>query len=174
MAEPTSARALVRRVILVHDLAGYTKATARTAPLALADFLDAYYRACGERVRAGGGRIVKFMGDACLAVFDEARCAEALDVAVALQADVAPLAGLHGVAVTAGSVCVHLAEIAEGELGTEQDRRFDVVGQGVNHTFLLASGRGAGIHVSEAVHAALPLGRRGEWAARVVSLTTRG
>jgi adenylate cyclase len=169
----SAARRLVTRVLFVHDLAGYTKATAVTPPLALADFLDAYYGACAARVHAGGGRIVKFMGDACLAIFDPSRAVDALAAAVAVRDDVAPLAAAHGVAVSPGKTCVHLAQIAEGELGPEGDRHFDVIGQGVNVTFLLGTGRGAGVHVSEALVGSLPAEHAAAWAKHVVPLTTR-
>mgnify|MGYP003340518413 CR=1 FL=1 len=34
-------------------------------------FLDEFYGNCSERVIEGGGEIVKYIGDACLALFEE-------------------------------------------------------------------------------------------------------
>jgi class 3 adenylate cyclase len=56
---------------------------------------------------------------------------------------------------------VHLSTVAEGELGADGDRRYDVIGAGVNHLFRM--GGGAGIRISEPVYRQLPNERRGAW-----------
>jgi adenylate cyclase len=154
MTQP-SPIALVRRVVLVHDLHGYTRASSEKGPLALARFLDAYYRAAATAIVGEGGRVVKHIGDAVLAVFPEERADEAVDCAIALRASVAPLAITHGIAVTAGSACVHIADVAEGVLGEGAAACLDVIGAGVNETFLLGQRRGAGVHVSGNLYALL-------------------
>jgi adenylate cyclase len=144
-------------VLLAADLAGFTRAVAALPPVALAGFLDGYYRRAGASVAHHGGRVVKFMGDACFAVFPEERCAAAVDCAVELATQTAPLGDS---ALTPG-VNVHLASVAEGELGDGSDRRYDVVGAGVNQLFRMGSG--AGLRISEAVYGRLPEDRRSAW-----------
>src|SRR5688572_21634095 len=108
-------------VIAVHDLAGFARACEGVEELALARFLDDYYAACADLVRGGGGRIVKFLGDACLAVFPPERAVGALDAVVALRAGVAPLALRHRLPVSAGKASLHVATVAAGELGPAGD-----------------------------------------------------
>jgi class 3 adenylate cyclase len=63
-------------------------------------------------------------------------------------------------AVTPG-VNVHLAVVAEGDLGAGADRRYDVVGAAVNHLFRM--GGGPGVRISEPVYQRLPGERRAPW-----------
>ena len=68
--------------------------------------------------------------------------------------------GKHGHRVDLG-VNVHLARVAAG---TFAGGRYDLIGTGVNHAFLM--GRGAGIRVSEPVYRQLPNDQRGPWRKR--------
>jgi class 3 adenylate cyclase len=56
---------------------------------------------------------------------------------------------------------IHLGTVAEGEIGPEVDRRYDVFGAEVNHLFRL--GGGAGIRLTEPVYRRLPNDARGLW-----------
>ncbi len=154
---------LCKRVIAVHDLAGFTRAAQGRDALDVWAFLEAYYALCAEVVAGGGGRLVKLVGDACLAIFPADRCVEAVDAMTSLRARVAPLAVRHRLPVSSGHANLHLATIAEGELGPAGARRFDIIGEGVNHTFLLGGRLGSGLHVSEPVYRQLPNERRGAW-----------
>jgi adenylate cyclase len=152
-----------RKLALVTiDLMGFTRGAAGVPAIELARFLDAYYRGCAEVIGRYGGRIVKFMGDGCFAVFDESRAADAVSCVRELQPTIEALRG--GPFPTRGPAMgsnVHLAVVAEAELGAESDRRYDVVGEGVNHLFRM--GGGAGIRISEPVYRALPNDQRGPW-----------
>lgn len=155
--------ALVKRVIAVHDLAGFTRAAQGRDALDVWAFLQDYFALCAHEVAGGGGRLVKLVGDACLAVFPAEACVAAVDALTSLRAGVAPLAARHRLPVSAGHANLHLATIAEGELGPPGLRRFDVIGEGVNHTFLLGGRLGPGVHISEPVYRQLPNERRGPW-----------
>ena len=98
------------------------------------------------------------MGDACLATFPDDRCVDAVDAAVELARAIEPIRARHGMRVEVGAN-VHLAVVAEGEFGPDDDRRYDVLGSGVNHLFLM--GAGPGVRVSEPVYRQLPNERRG-------------
>ena len=147
-------------VLLSVDLAGYTRATTALDAVSVARFVDAWYRQCAGVIRKRGGRVVKFMGDACLAVFPHDAALAAVDAAAELADAVPALAASHGVPVRLGGN-VHLAIVAEGEFGPDDDRRYDVLGSGVNHLFLM--GGGAGLRISEPVYRQLPNERRGAW-----------
>jgi adenylate cyclase len=134
-------------VLLSADLAGFTRMAAALEPLALAALLDAYYERTSAAVGRHGGRVVKFMGDACFAVFPEDRCSGAVACAVELASEAHPLPGApSGCAAGAN---VHVGTVAEGELGRGADVRYDVVGAAVNHLFRM--GGGPGVRISEPV-----------------------
>ena len=146
-------------VLLAADLAGYARASSHEDALSIASFLDRWYRAAATAIRARGGRVVKFMGDGVLAVFSETSAVAAVETATDLRAQLPALRGSWRVDL---GVNVHLAIVAEGELGPDDDRRYDVLGSGVNHLFLM--GGGAGIRISEPVFRQLPAERRDAWA----------
>ena len=145
-------------VLLAADLAGYTRAATHEDALAIAGFLDPWYRACADVLRARGGRIVKYMGDAVLAVFPEDRALDAVEAATELRARLHAQRGSWRVEL---GVNLHVAIVAAGEVGPDDDRRYDVLGSGVNHLFRM--GAGAGIRISEPVYRQLPNERRGVW-----------
>ena len=137
-------------VLVTADLAGYARACAHHGALDIAHFLDGWYRQCADVIRARGGRVVKFIGDACLAVFPEDRAVDAIDAATSSR--------------PRSASARHLARRARrerprrdrrrGRLRPPDDARYDVLGSGVNHLFLM--GGGAGIRISEPVFRQLP------------------
>jgi class 3 adenylate cyclase len=141
-------------VLLVVDLAGYARWASTLSALPLAEFVDGWYRRCAAETSARGGRIVKFMGDACLAIFEPDAARAAVGAARAL-AD--PPAGEQ----LRASANVHIATVAAGDFGPDEDARFDVIGAGVNHLFLM--GGAPGIRVSEPVYRQLPNEERAQW-----------
>jgi class 3 adenylate cyclase len=147
-------------VILVADLEGYARAFKTRSDADMASFLDGYYVVAEDIVAASGGRIVKFIGDAVLAVFPDSAASEAVSAAVKLRRDVERLGQQSGIPVRLG-VSVHMGSAVETELGKGSSRRRDVIGRTVNQTFLL--GRGAGIRISEPVYRKLPSGERTPW-----------
>jgi class 3 adenylate cyclase len=147
-------------VLFSADLAGYARATANLDALAVAAFVDDWYRRCAATIRNRGGRIVKYIGDGCLATFPDNDCVAAVDAAAELQGAIDDVRSKHQLKVEIGAN-VHLAIVAEGSFGPDDDRRYDVIGSGVNHLFLM--GGGAGIRISEPVYRQLPNDRRGDW-----------
>jgi hypothetical protein len=77
-----------------------------------------------------------------------------------LQAEVYALARTGNMPVALGAN-LHIGAVIEGEFGGPSRHGRDVIGRGVNQTFLL--GRGAGIRISEPVYRALPSGARSPW-----------
>jgi adenylate cyclase len=154
-------------VLLAADLAGYARASASLDALVIARFLDGWYGDCAQAIKPRGGRIVKFMGDAVLAVFPEDHALAAVEAASDLRARCAGLAWQVDVGVN-----VHTAIVAEGELGPDGDRRYDVLGSGVNDLFLM--GAAAGIRITEAIYRQLPAEQHAHWqAGKTIGTYTR-
>ena len=149
-----------KRLIALIDLAGFAKAFHAHSDLEMAAFLQEYYAACDERLVAAGGTVIKYMGDSCIAVFppDAAQsCAEAV---IELLAAVEDLGKKFGVTISLGAN-LHIAEIIEGEFGVGANARPDIVGRGVNQTFML--GGGPGVRASEPVYRSLASDQRPPW-----------
>jgi class 3 adenylate cyclase len=141
------------------DLAGYTKLFHTLSDQEVADFLDRYYALCERVVTGAGGRVVKFIGDGCLAMFSAEEATAAVNAAVELLRAVDELAEAANIGVKLGAN-VHLTTVVAGYFGAE-GQYFDVIGRGVNQTFLL--GRGPGIRLSEPVYRKLPSAARSAW-----------
>lgn len=160
---PPSSRNLSQRnlVIVMNDLAGYANAYRRLDDLHIAQFLDAYYETCARLARQHNGRIVKFMGDGCLCVFEPEHCVNAVEFGRALLAEIPPVAKVQRADVDVGVINIHMATVVEGEFGEGDSRRYDIIGSGVNHVFLM--GRGKGFNISEPVYRQLPSAARTPW-----------
>lgn len=148
------------RVIAVFDLAGYAQAFRVRTDLEMAHFLDRYYREAENSIDQAGGRVVKFIGDSVLAVWEPEDASRAVAAVVALQRVVEALGREMGVPVQAGAN-VHSGSVVQGDFGHGPSRRADVIGRAVNQTFL--QGRGPGIRISEPVYRRLPSAERGPW-----------
>lgn len=161
MKNPTESFVPTKRIIVLIDLAGCTKAFQSNDDAKMAAFLQDYYVACEKVLTEGGGTIIKFMGDACLAVFPADQARSSVEAVIKLQSVVNALAAQRiSDRVTLGAN-MHLATAIDAEFGAGANKRRDVIGRGVNQTFLL--GRGTGIRISEPLYRALPSGARSPW-----------
>lgn len=145
-----------RLALVLTDLAGYTRTTQSLDALAAAEFLERYYAICSEEISARGGRVVKWLGDACLAVFPVDRTTDAVSSVEAIEAR------CGGDLDTRLGASVHVATVAAGRIGPEGARGYDVIGSGVNHLFLMRRGR-VELRISEPVYRQLDNERRGVW-----------
>ena len=147
-------------VLLSADLAGYNRWSGNLEATVVATFLNEWYQMCARIIRARGGRVVKFMGDGCLAVFPESASVEAVEAAAEIRAGLGSLRPASGVKLDL-SAKVHLAIVAEGAFGPDDDARYDVIGSGVNHLFSM--GGAPGVRISEPVFRKLPNNVRSRW-----------
>ena len=141
----------VRAVLWYCDLRGFTSLADRLPREELIALLNGYFEAMGGAVEAHGGEILKFIGDAMLALFpldrdgepdaapglsDEARaCAKALDAATdALQA----MERLNAARAAWGQptlrcgIALHIGDVMYGNIGTATRLDFTVIGPAVN------------------------------------------
>ena len=158
----------VRRVILVLDLAGFTRAIGPLENATLGELVHRFYSVAAARVEEHGGRVIKFVGDGCLAVFEDDAAQDAVVCARDLGMPVRELSAEFGVNFDIGAN-VHMATIVEGEFGAGSSAAFDVIGVGVEHAFRM--GAGPGIRISEPVFRRLPNDARHEWRKRQAPAT---
>ncbi len=149
-----------KTLIMLADLAGFAKAFQKTDDIAMAEFIQDYYTFCEEIVTRKNGAIVKFIGDGVLCRFQPNAAKAALEAAIELQSMAVKLAKRFRLPVALG-VNLHLAFAIDAEFGAGVSRRRDLIGRGVNQTFLL--GRGAGIRISASVYRSLPRNARSPW-----------
>jgi adenylate cyclase len=121
-------------------------------------FLDAFYDICSAKTREHGGEVVKYMGDACLSIFDEEDCVAAIDCILAVRDAFPALCDRFDVRHTGVRGSVHTGEIIYGEFGPEGQK--DVLGKTSNELFTIDR---RGITISEQVYRKLPSDRRSAW-----------
>jgi adenylate cyclase len=144
--------------IVLVDLARFTQAVAGLTLQQLVAVLDAFYRSAGTVIAEHRGRVVKFVGDGCLAVFEPSDVMQALEAVEVLRSQVRTLGAEYGLDLDMGAN-VHMSTVAEADLGL--DAGYEVVGMGVIHAFRMGSG--AGTRISEPVYRKLPSSRRSPW-----------
>jgi class 3 adenylate cyclase len=161
VSNPTRALRTEQTLVLVlADLAGFTRAVAGLPSLDMADVVDRFYLLCDDLVPAHRGRIVKFAGDNCLAVFEPASAPDAVACVVALRDAVRSMGRDAGLDLDLG-VNIHLSTVATGSFGGPSFPVDDVMGAGVFHMYRM--GAGPGIRISEPVYRKLPSPERSQW-----------
>ncbi len=134
---------LRRATVLFSDLRGFTAIAERMAPGEVVMTLNEYFSLMAEWVRACGGFVDKFMGDAMLVVFglfdepsDGSRAAaDAIRCALGMRERLTTLnlrrhaAGHSALAISVG---VDSGEVLAGTIGAEDRLEFTVIGDTVN------------------------------------------
>jgi len=124
-----SARVEQALLIIFADLTRFMVNARSTPDSTLADLLDGFYRHADALVSATGGRVVKFMGDAFLAVWPESRAGDGVAGLIALKRDIDAWWAAQGwdsrIVLKA-----HFGRAIAGPFGA--DARFDVIGNEVN------------------------------------------
>lgn len=128
----------IQAAIWFSDLRGFTARSAAVDAEGLVDWLNAYFGTIAPPIEAEGGEILKFIGDAVLAVFPVTATrspAEACTAAIraARQANAA-VSGLeaHRGEPFAHGIALHVGEVQYGNIGAEQRLDFTVIGPAVN------------------------------------------
>jgi adenylate cyclase len=158
---------LRQATVLFSDLRGFTALAERMAPGEVVATLNQYFSIMTDWVRASGGFVDKFMGDAMLVVFGlftpgndgRAAAADAIRCALGMQERLAALnaarhaAGEWPLAIGIG---IDSGEVLAGTIGAEDRLEFTVIGDTVNVAQRLQEVgklRGAAVLVSEAAYA---------------------
>jgi adenylate cyclase len=137
----------IRAVIWLCDLRGFTSLSETLSRDLLIDLLNAYFGPMCNAVTGHGGEVLKFIGDAMLAIFpigaDAAKtCAAAL---VAAGRVGAALVGENERRHAAGlpridyGLALHLGDVMYGNIGSDTRLDFTVIGPAVNLTARIES-----------------------------------
>jgi len=125
-------------LVAFFDLTGFSRFAQGRSDQEVFAVLSEYYELVGDIVEGAGGRVVKFMGDAGLIVFPEEKVEDGVLALRELQRR-----GDRWL-IDRDSPCrhvikIHFGEVVCGEVGTREEKRFDLFGRGVNTAALLKS-----------------------------------
>ncbi len=131
----------IHAVLWYCDLRGFTNLSDTLPHNELIELLNAYFEAVGQPVIAHGGEILKFIGDAVLAIFplDGGRGSTGVEsgAAAAVEA-LANVRRLNTVRAASGlrsiklGIALHIGDVGYGNIGTPQRLDFTVIGSAVN------------------------------------------
>jgi adenylate cyclase len=119
------------------DMRGFTSLSDRLPARAVVELLDQYFEHVAAPIADRGGEILKFIGDAILAVFpigDDGPadpCRRALAAAQAVLVDLAAWAAHASEPVSVG-VALHVGRVMYGNIGGRERLDFTVIGAAVN------------------------------------------
>lgn len=121
-------------VVAFLDLIGFAKQSTRVSDAELAEHIEAYYARVASRITAGGGHVVKFIGDGVLVVFHRDAADAAVEALLELKRDVDDWLAQLGwdCRLTAK---VHVGDVIVGPFGG----KLDVIGREVNAAAMLDS-----------------------------------
>lgn len=132
----TESRAEAALLIAFVDLTRFRAQSERTADAEIAATLDAYYELIARAVQGAGGRVVKFMGDAALAVFPTEGVDRGVEGLLGLKDAVDALMAERGWSCRL-IARVHFGTVVAGPFGAAGDKRYDVIGRAVNTAALV-------------------------------------
>lgn len=136
----------IEAVLWFSDLQSYTRITDSIEPEAIIPLLNAYSDAAISAIHAGGGDVLKLMGDGILAIFraDDrtAACHAALSAAEAAWQSIDALnvgRAAEGLPTTGLYLGLHVGEMFYGNIGSSERLDFTVVGPAVNEVSRIAA-----------------------------------
>ena len=136
----------IRAVIWMSDIRGFTTLSDRLPRDALIALLNGYFDCVGAAIEAAGGEILKFIGDAVLAIFPlGVRYDLGVTAGAAIRAAERARTGLDALRKLPGGekldfgVALHVGDVMYGNIGTSQRLDFTVIGPAVNLTARLES-----------------------------------
>jgi adenylate cyclase len=141
----------IRAVIWLCDLRGFTNLSEALSRDALIDLLNCYFGPMCDAVASEGGEVLKFIGDAMLAIFpigdDTARtcnktCQAALIAATRAQGwlvEENERRGNAGLPRIEYGLALHLGDVMYGNIGSDTRLDFTVIGPAVNLTARIES-----------------------------------
>jgi adenylate cyclase len=130
----------VRAAIWFCDLRGFTELSERTDRDTLLACLNQYFDCMAQPVEQHGGEILKFIGDAMLAMFPldaEQACPRALQAAIDARAAMDRLnseRSARGEQALAFGIALHAGDVMYGNIGAAHRLDFTVIGPAVNLT----------------------------------------
>jgi adenylate cyclase len=132
----------IEAAIWFTDLRGFTRLSEEAPIGEVLSTLNTWFEAMGAVIEAHGGEILKFIGDAVLAIFPSAEhgretaCRQALAAAEEFcrRTDAINAGRTQGRAPLAFGLALHVGEVAYGNVGAPRRLDFTVIGPAVNRT----------------------------------------
>ncbi len=125
-------------LISFFDLTNFVKISGERTSPELFGLLSEFYELAGDIIEAAGGKVIKFIGDAGLAIFPEAMADNGVLALMELKMRSEAFFASRKVN-TRLIVKIHFGSAACGPLGVSGDKRLDVIGESVNTAATLAS-----------------------------------
>jgi adenylate cyclase len=128
----------IRAVIWYCDMRGFTSLSDAIPPGEVVKVLDRYFDCVATPIEKHGGEVLKFIGDAVLAIIpipeggDEDACHRALLAAREAIANLAALRTEPGAPQLGCGVALHVGDVYYGNIGTAARLDFTVIGAAVN------------------------------------------
>ncbi|MEH6546963.1 MAG: adenylate/guanylate cyclase domain-containing protein [Sneathiella sp.] len=131
----------IRAAIWFSDLKGFTAMSESLDSQPLLDLLNAYFDAITGTIEANGGEVLKFIGDAVLAIFplvDSKETTATQNALMAAKAAVSTIADTnrqrHGAGLTEiqCGIALHYGDVFYGNVGGKNRLDFTVIGPAVN------------------------------------------
>jgi adenylate cyclase len=137
----------IRAVIWLCDLRGFTTLSEHLPGDALIEMLNQYFGPMCDAVETNGGEVLKFIGDAMLAIFPvganaASACQHAIGAARTAQEALAKenrLRAAAGLAQIKYGVALHVGDVMYGNIGSDTRLDFSVIGPAVNLTARIES-----------------------------------
>jgi len=126
----TPKRTLEDLLIVFTDVTSFTRVTRNPPAAEAAEAIDEPYILMSDKAAAANGRVVKYLGDGALLVWDADHTDEAVAALVELRTEARELFQRHGWDCTL-KVTVHFGPVISGEFGAERFRQYDVIGSAV-------------------------------------------
>lgn len=132
----------IEGAIWFSDIRGFTEASERLDEVALVDMLNAYFAAVVGPIYENGGEILKYIGDALLAIFptssfpdSQEACRAALNAVVEAETRLESLneeRGAIGLAPICHGIGLHFGNARYGNIGAAERLDFTLIGREVN------------------------------------------
>jgi adenylate cyclase len=134
-------------VIWFSDMRDFTALADRVPPAHIVELLDGYFDVVASTIAEHGGEVLKFIGDAVLAIFpvgDDARAAgrrarAAAEQTLSTLAEVSRARAAHGDEPIRIGVALHCGPVMYGNIGARERLDFTVISSAVNETSRLES-----------------------------------
>jgi class 3 adenylate cyclase len=124
-------------------------------------FLDGFYHLCSQHIEAGGGEVIKYMGDSCMALYEVADCLNAVADVQQIRREFTAYCLEFGLQNGDVRSAIHIGEVISGGFGPQGIK--DVLGKAPG---VVLSMSGSGISISEQVYRKLPSADRSPWRKR--------
>ena len=155
--KPAETPVETKLLVVFSDLTSFARTTMSMKPLDLFAMMSESSEQVGDLISPAGGKVVKFIGDAFLAVFPADRADDGVKALLDLREKGDAWFAQRNLQCR-HVIKAHLGDVACGLIGTRGDKRFDVYGIAVNVAAMMKSG---GFAISpEAFRALSPLTRK--------------